>query len=110
MPFTGTVNNPSGVNGAQMFEHESAYGEVKRMEQSVQAAPIAPAPAVSAPKRAQRSAVNRATQQASAPQTPADYQAALAQEWIKLASLPGASPLIQEIAARAAQQVNLGSR
>lgn len=110
MPSPGVVNNPGGANGAQMFEHESSYGEVKRLQQSIQAAPIAPAPAVNAPRRAQRAAVNRSARTpAASSQTPADYQTQIAAQWAQLASLPGASPLLQEYAARAARQVNLGS-
>lgn len=110
MPFPGAVNNPGGANGTQMFEHESEYGAVKRLTQSVQQAPIAPTPAVNAPRRAQRAAVKRSQPSAPAsPQaaTPEDYYAAQAQVWAAIASLPGASDLVKQYAARAAAQVNL---
>ena len=50
-------NNPSGVNGWEGFGSEPAYGTIQRLQDSISAAPLAgSAPALGAPKRAQRQA------------------------------------------------------
>jgi len=102
-------NNPMGVNG--LYEREAPYGTIKRLEQTTKEVATPSSPAVSAPRRAQRAAVNRpkATAQTT-PQTTEDYQTQVAQVLSYYASLPGASPLLREYAARQWQQVNLGSR
>lgn len=107
MPAPGMANNPEGVNG--LYHREEPYGAIKRLQQSTQAAPIAPTPAVNAPRRAQRAAVNGRTRtaQAQGSTTAPDYQTAIAQVWQQMASMPGASPLVQQYAVRAAQQVGL---
>jgi hypothetical protein len=98
-----------GVNG--LYEREAPYGTIKRLEQTTKELGTPSTPAVNAPKRAQRAAVNRpsASVQQTA-QTPEDYHAQVAEVFAYYASLPGASPLVQEYAARQWRQVNLGSR
>lgn len=109
MPNPGQANNPGGVNG--LYESEAPYGTIKRLEQSTKEVATPSAPALNAPRRAQKAAVNRPSQASQAPvQTPADYHELIAQEWARYAAMPGASPLVQEIVSRAARQVNLASR
>lgn len=92
-------NNPNGVNGYyDVGGQESAYGVQKRLEESTKAAPIPAAPGMSAPKRAQRRAVNGQAQQ---PAPPVTEQLAAAPPppssvWAEVASIPGISPLVQE--------------
>lgn len=103
------TNNPQGVNGFDGFGRESAYGAVKRLTQATKAAPLAgdAAPALNAPRRAQRQAVRgRAQQQAAPPPAPASptevpYPVALANEWAEIAQTPGVSELVLEYAGRA---------
>ena len=102
MPVPGQPNNPGGVNG--LYEREAPYGAIKRLQQSIQAAPISPNPATNAPRKAQRAAVSGGNK---SPAPPQDYPTWVAQQWAGLASIPGASPLVQDLAARAAQQVTL---
>lgn len=94
MPAPGVPNNPAGVNG--LYQQEAPYGAIKRLQQMTSAAPVATPRAVNAPRRAQRRAVNPPAQQ-----TPPPYEEELATVWTELASLPGASPLVQEYAMRA---------
>lgn len=107
MPNPGQANNPGGVNG--LYENEAPYGTIKRLEQTTKEVGTPSTPALSSPRRAQRAAVNRPKATASS-QAQGDYPQMLAQAWAEYAAMPGASPLIQEIAAVAARQVNLGSR
>ena len=109
MPHPGQVNNGAGVNG--LYDPEAPYGTIKRLEQTTKEVATPSTPAIQAPRRAQRAAVNGSSQESQSPaQTPAEYHSLIAQEWARYAATPGASPLVQEIAARAARQVNLGSR
>lgn len=108
MPNPGQVNNGAGVNG--LYDPEAPYGTIKRLEQTVKATGTPSTPALSAPKRAQKAAVNQPAQAAQPVQTPADYHAEVARAYAYYASLPGASPLVLEYAARAARQVNSGSK
>lgn len=94
MPRPGIANNVQGVNG--LYHREEPYGQIKRLQQMTSAAPVATPRAVNAPRRAQRRATNP-----PAPQAPPPYEEELATVWMGLASLPGASPLVQEYALRA---------
>jgi len=110
MPNQGQVNNGGGVNGYTLpGGAESAYGSVKRLTQATRAVPIGPSPGGNAAKKA-----TRASQQGEpAPQHPADAVAAPGQEmppsaqyaalWAAVAATPGASPLVQALAAQANQ-------
>jgi hypothetical protein len=118
--------NPTGRN--QIMRSEPGYGDIKKQTQLQREAPMsgAPTPAVNAPRRAQRKAV-RAAKTAQPPQPtvlerPDTFQPDTAphvqellgdtssapppdvvQFWQDAAQLPGASPLVQEYAARAQQ-------
>jgi len=106
MPNKGQVNNGGGVNGATLpGGAESAYGAVKRLTQATRAVPIGPAPGGNAAKKA-----TRASQQPQpVPAHPADAMQATdtppaaqyAALWAAVASTPGASPLVQQIAQEA---------
>lgn len=98
--------------GANQFQREKPYGQVKKMTQLTKAAPMsgAPTPALTTPQRSQRRAINRGThttprgQQAPVtvppPPGPAPYQAQLASIWADIAAeIP--DPLVAEYAARA---------
>lgn len=102
-------NNPQGVNG--LYQQEAAYGTIKRLEQTTKEVSTPSTPAMNAPRRAQRAAVNgrSRTAQAQAP-TPEDYQAAVAQVWASFASLPGASDLVKQYAARAQGMIQNAGR
>lgn len=133
MPSRGVVNNPAGANGVQMFEHESAYGEIKRMKEMTQAAPLPANRAINTPRRSQRRAVGgqedfagmvervaarmgttpeglrqQLAARMGAPQpasqpAPVTGGAFYAAAWASLAALPGASERVREMAALASQ-------
>lgn len=112
MPNYGQVNNPGGVNNFNKFAPEPPYGQKIKVDRLTSEAPIASPSAVEAPRRAKRAATRRSASaaQTTSPQAPEDYQAAVADVLVQLASIPGASPLLQDYAARAVAQVNLGAR
>lgn len=103
--------NPNGVN--QLGSDRVPYGEAKRMKQLTEEAPMSGAPiatpAINAPQRARRAAP-RASQRPSvgkpqnspipAPTVPG-YQMApqvpQSELYTAIASIPGASPLVQSI-------------
>lgn len=59
MPSHGVVNNPDGVNSySGPGGEESSYGAVKRLVQSVRAAPIGKNPALNEPRRSKNRAVS----------------------------------------------------
>ena len=95
-------NNPSGENGLKNhggFGGETAYGAVKRLEESTKAAPLPTAPGVNAPKRAQRRAVKGQQPQAPPPDPVGQVAAAPpppAAVWAEVAQIPGISPLAVE--------------
>jgi hypothetical protein len=95
--------NPSGVN--QLGESHVPYGEAKRMKTLAGEAPMSGAPlatsALQAPRRARRNPQPQAQPvEAPVPVHP-DYQQMpsipTAQVYAGIASIPGASPLVQEI-------------
>ena len=104
--------NPDGYNAfGGPLEREMPYGDVAKQQALTRLAGTANPSAVNAPRRSKRhatgqdrprkSAKNRAQTEAlpvppSPPQVP--YEQVLASFWMELASEPGASPLIQEIA------------
>lgn len=109
MTYPGKNPNPTGANGQET--PDNAYGAIKKATEQVRAAPLAgSASAINTPRRAQR-ASQRPTATAQPqplPSHPVDsqpiaYQPQIAQVWAQLAAVPGASPLIQEMAAQAAQ-------
>lgn len=109
MPIPGVGNNPGGDNAfsGPMGSKEPAYGVGERMKILSKIGVQAP-PGVNAPKRSQRAAKKtaktQAPQEAAAPQMVpeqapiASYDQELVQFWGELASHPGASPLVRQIA------------
>lgn len=106
MPNKGQVNNGGGVNGATLpGGAESPYGAVKRLTQATKAVPIGPAPGGNAAKRATRASqqpVPALAHPADAiPQGEMPPAAQYAALWAAVAAVPGASPLVQQIAQEA---------
>jgi hypothetical protein len=109
VPNSGQVNNGSGVNGyTGPGGAETPYGAVKRLGQMTKAAPIGTVPGVNAPQQAKRAAARG--QQEPAPVTPdqavmaqpsVPLPVAYAQAWSAVASTPGASPLVVQMAQEA---------
>lgn len=95
-------NNPNGVNGYyDVGGQESAYGSIKRLEESTKAAPIPTAPGMNTPKKAQRRAVSGQQGQPAPP--PVEPQLAAAPPppqsvWALVAQIPGITPLAAEYA------------
>lgn len=119
-PAPGVANNPSGANGTQSFDGfntETPYGQIKRVQQSTQVAPVA-TPAGNAPKRATRRAMRPRTaapapsvQPEPAPPAPLpSYDARLATQLDAIAQIPGASPLVQEYAQAARGRLNAAAQ
>jgi hypothetical protein len=112
MPNPGQVNNPAGVNSFDHFAPEPAYGEGLQTGANKQAAPLAggaaAASVIDAPRRAKRSAGKQPqpapVQPGVAPGAPSQVTgtAAVAAFWQQVARVPGASPLVQQLAAQAA--------
>lgn len=93
-------NNPGGENGYAPNGVESAYGAVKRMEESKKIAPVAQ-PGVAAPKRAQRNAARGQQPQPLHPPAEPTLAAApppAAAVWAMVAQIPGITPLAAEYA------------
>lgn len=107
MTYPGKNPNPAGSNGTE--EPGNAYGAIKRATEQVRSAPLAgSAGAVNTPRRAQRAAQRPTAGPQTPPPHPVDtqpvaYQPQLAQVWAELAAVPGASPLVQQMAEQAAQ-------
>lgn len=119
MPRVGVPNNAGGVNGWQGFGDEEPYGQATKDAELARGAPLAGAKLASgpiaAPKRAGRAAKRGSAPQpvpvaAPSPGPPpvVSPDAQLAQRWQAIASIPGASPLVQEYAALAAQRMSGG--
>ena len=95
--------NPRGENGQHYVPGvpvETAYGAVKRLEESTKAVPIGPTPGMNAPKRSQRRAVRGQQPQQPMP-APAEQQIlerppTPREVWAAVAQVPGISPLVQE--------------
>jgi hypothetical protein len=106
--------NPSGVNGFTPPSVEVPYGEAEQNAAVQRSAPLAgrqeTAQATNAPRRAQRQAVRGAPQetpQGPPPQMPGQPgaiapSAEVVSFWQQIAAVPGASPLVQQIAQEAA--------
>lgn len=100
------VNNPGGVNAFGGWGREAPYGAIEKEKTLTRAAPIVAPPAVGAPDKAQRRAVGKkGAAQSSAPATaPATSPSVtppgmvVSQFWAQLAAVPGASPLIMQLA------------
>lgn len=116
--------NEGGANQFQGFGGgESLYGDIGKQMELTREAPMSGAPvagrAVGAPER-QRSARRRAaagrsaarpaqpspTGQQQVPTLPIPYEQQIAMIWQQLASRPGASSLIQDIARKAVEQAH----
>ena len=100
--------NPSGVNNFNRFAPEPAYGQKIQQRQLEQAAPVPTNPAMNAPRRAQKRASQPSAPQGQpappqAPTGPPSQQFVAAQAWAQIASIPGASDLVKQYAARAQQ-------
>lgn len=110
MPNPGQVNNPAGSNSFNRFAPEPAYGEGLKADAFRQAAPLAgeaaSRSAVDSPRRAKRQAGKPAPVQPGVVPGGAPSQvggvAAVAAFWEQAARIPGASPLVQSLAAQAA--------
>jgi hypothetical protein len=104
--------NPQGKNSAVHFnglvQNPLVYGDKARQGDLQRTAPLAgggAASALNAPRRAGSQAKSGPTPEAApvpsqppgaAPQP--TYQAQLAQTWAEIAAVPGASPLVQQLA------------
>jgi hypothetical protein len=109
------VPNPSGVNGFTPPTVEVPYGDAEMNAAVQRSAPLAGAQetahAANTPRRSQRQAARGESEAAPAtagppPQLPGqpgniDPQAEVALFWQQAAQIPGASPLVQQIAAEA---------
>jgi hypothetical protein len=90
-------NNPGGENGTGYFDGfggESAYGAVKRLTDTIKAAPIPVNPAIRAPERARKQQGQQQQQQQAPPQPSAEQQLAVAppppaRMWDGLETIPG---------------------
>lgn len=101
--------NPAGFNGVDPVE--PGYGERKQMGAMQKSAPLAgqaeTAHATNTPRRGQKQAIRGSEQQGPPPQLPGEPaqiapQAQVAMFWQQIAQLPGASPLVKQIAQEAA--------
>lgn len=112
--------NPSGTNGGA-FIPEPAYGDVKRQQGLLRAAPISGAPvstaAIETPRRSGQQAKRAPSQQqppAADPQQlpvetpPPPYGAQVAKAWAEIAASPGAAqfPILAQLAQAAEQEAN----
>jgi hypothetical protein len=114
------VPNPGGANQFGGYELQRPYGDAARQTQLLKQAPISGAPvaahALEAPRRGRRHAQGQdrpagtaeAQQQGQpqgqpqAPAFPAPTQRATsAMTWSQIAEIPGASPLVQQLALEA---------
>lgn len=111
MTAPGQVNNPSGSNNFNKFEQEPPYGEKLAEQALTRGAPLAggagTASVINAPRRARKQAGKPQPQAPmqtgtvpNAPQQP-NPTAQVAAFWSQAAQIPGASPLVQELAAAA---------
>jgi hypothetical protein len=112
---TSNQNNPAGHN--QYQKYDPPYGDIEKQTALTKEAPISGAPfsnpALNLPGRSQDAAqrpLAPSSATRAAPATPAPGASAarpgaglsLAQAWQAIASVPGASSLVQQFAARAA--------
>ncbi len=102
--------NPSGANSPTSYQPTETvpYGDKKKQGDLARTAPVAGQQNTNQFLGTPRAATEAAL--ANVPPIPAPQQAAApppnpdAQVWAAIAATPGASPLVQEYAARAAQQ------
>lgn len=117
MPLPGTVNNPGGVNSFDQFGSEPPYGEATQQARLKGGAPLAgqavAAGPIGAAKQSQRRAVKGrpaptpgAAPTVAPPSMTPSYPAMLASQWAAIASIPGASPLVQSYAQQAQAAVS----
>jgi hypothetical protein len=109
---TSGNNNPAGRNQFDRFTPELPYGDLKRSTELMREAPISGAPvagrALNLPERAHDAAARPQAPRASTSAAPAGLSPYApagaptpAQVWAMIASVPGASPLVQQLAAQA---------
>ena len=109
--------NEGGANQFGGYQIQPGYGDVKKQTELIREAPMSGAPtsgrALGAARSDQKRAVRGTTQAAPAPPgapapaptppTQISPQQFALQAWQQIAAIPGASPLIQQYAARAQQ-------
>lgn len=110
--------NPGGANQLGGYQIQPGYGDVKRQTELIREAPMSGAPtsgrALGAARSDQKRAVRGNPQATPAqpgqpapapPMPPAQIspQQFAFQAWQQIAQIPGASPLVQQYAARAVQ-------
>lgn len=96
-----TTGNPiAAAVGENQFAPEAQYGQVEQQAALTAEAPISGAPMVPQPAGAPAAAPAPAAGPAPAmiPQVQPGYAHSLAETWGALASLPGASPRVKEMA------------
>lgn len=102
--------NPGGGNQFGNYTLQPGYGDVARQTRLTKAAPISGAPfaahALETPRRAGKQAQRGKAPQPQAPPAqaapePIQPQVTLAARWQAIAAVPGASPLVQQLAAQA---------
>lgn len=111
--------NPQGTNGQGVYQPDQPYGQIKRLQQLVQQAPLAPNSALTAPRRAQRRATRpqgRPQQQATPTQPQAvnpapppvetPYPTMLAQIVSQIEGVDGTLPNITWLAQQATKEAN----
>ena len=101
---TTSPGNPLAAHvGENQFSPQAMYGDVEAQAALTDVAPISGAPTVPGQSASQGSAPAAPPPPAAAPAPtiPPAYYAQLAVTWDALAHLPGASPVVREMAKRA---------
>ena len=105
--------NPGGGNQFGNYQIQAPYGDVKKQTELIREAPMSGAPtsgrALGAARSAQKQAIRGQQQPQAAPvgpppgpqAAPVSPQAFTLAAWQQISQIPGASPLVQEYAARA---------
>jgi len=107
MANPGGKNSPVHFNG--LVQNPPVYGDKARQGDLQRTAPLAgggAASALNAPRRAGSQAKSGSTPVAAPVSSPSPgpqptYRAQLAQTWAEIAAVPGASPLVQQLAQEA---------
>ena len=107
MANPGGKNSPVHFNG--LVQNPPVYGDKARQGDLQRTVPLAgggAASALNAPRRAGSQAKSGPTPKAAPVSSPSPglqptYQAQLAQTWAEIAAVPGASPLVQQLAQEA---------
>lgn len=94
---------PNPLGGNDVFVPEPGYGELSKLDQLTKTAPMSGAPfsPIEAPRRAKRRATTTGRREEPVlPPPPLEItpEASAAAFWQTLAALPGASPLVRELA------------